>query len=723
MFFSESKIEHSVRIPLSPPVCLHYFSLCLQVSVSKKIHRHGLPAELVFASLARMKLRRVQVQNYRSIVDSGVVDIEERVTVIIGKNEQGKTNFLKGIVSFNRELRYQPNDLPNHLRPSLETQEPEKVPIITLWLNFDGTDKVQLKEIIKEIEELAELKVTRYYGGNFSYAGIKSTGEETLVEFTAPDLQPFVENLLREAESLKEKLRAHARRFPTFAVPLPQAEQHIDAFKSANFSDTTQIENLIKTFSTALKGLPAQDKPIQDDISAVLTRISGAHAGMHEVLRNQNVNVLHFQFPRFLFHSTSVDRMPNEVKIADYIQDPEKASKGMANLCSVAGLSVQKIQELANSADTPHREAYEDHFRSSISGAINEYWTQEKYHVHFRIEKEKLSVSISDDTYGSRIPPMERSDGFQWYLSFYCALLNEATGTQPTVLLLDNPGLELHADGQRDIKRFLEEKIPLSTQVVYITHSSAMVDPYNIAQVRCVEIHGNQRGTKVSNSAFKDGKDLDLLEPVRSALGAKLVSSLIFNDYNVLVEGAADKPILEGAFFVAYKEAAKKILVNGSISESAECFLPRFYQRSGLPFAIYLDADSSGRNLMKQLKGHEIPEEKIIDLKSCVGKERGEDFELEDILNVDFYHYAVLNTYPSQPVDKPATSTGKRTKAYEKEFDAKHQIGFNKRRVAETVKRLLIDGKCDEESLMNLGKVTSAIHKALENQTKPIKKN
>jgi predicted ATP-dependent endonuclease of OLD family len=48
------------------------------------------------------------------------------------------------------------------------------------------------------------------------------------------------------------------------------------------------------------------------------------------------------------------------------------------------------------------------------------------------------------------------------------------------VLLLDNPGLELHLDGQRDIKRFLEEKVSLDSQVVYVTHSPAMVDSFNL---------------------------------------------------------------------------------------------------------------------------------------------------------------------------------------------------------------------------------------------------
>ena len=45
-----------------------------------------------------MRFCKVRVQNYRSIVDSGNVEIEDGVTVVIGKNEQGKTNFLRALV-------------------------------------------------------------------------------------------------------------------------------------------------------------------------------------------------------------------------------------------------------------------------------------------------------------------------------------------------------------------------------------------------------------------------------------------------------------------------------------------------------------------------------------------------------------------------------------------------------------------------------------------------
>ena len=99
-----------------------------------------------------------------------------------------------------------------------------------------------------------------------------------------------------------------------------------------------------------------------------------------------------------------------------------------------------------------------DDYKATISGAINEFWTQQNYTVYFRTEKDRLSVSIEDKTYGRRIPPPDRSDGFRWYLSFYSTLMNEVSSNEQNILLLDNPGLELHPDGQWDIKRSIEER-------------------------------------------------------------------------------------------------------------------------------------------------------------------------------------------------------------------------------------------------------------------------
>ena len=374
-----------------------------------------------------------------------------------------------------------------------------------------------------------------------------------------------------------------------------------------------------------------------------------------------------------------------------------------------------KIQEMANATDNATRESHEDHYKKNISGGINEYWTQETYQIHFKFEKDKMFVSISDNTYSPRIPPLDRSDGFQWYLSFYAALLSDVSKGKPVIFVLDNPGLELHADGQRDIKRVVEEKLPSNAQVIYVTHSPAMIDPFRLDQVRCVELKPNV-GTKITKLAFKSAADLDLLEPVRSAIGASIATSLVMNDFNVLVEGAADKPIVEAAFARFHDERSKTILVNGSLAESPEAFLVRFFDRAKLPFVIYVDADVGGREIAATMKRVGITDDKVLPLDKLITVERGKDVELEDFISTAIYHRAVEETYPDHNTPAPQELAGKRTKYYEKIFLEQYKVGFSKRRVADQFKKMLLGGRSDEETDKNLKAISSALLSALDAQ-------
>jgi len=663
-----------------------------------------------------MKLTQARVQNYRPIVDSGTVEIEEGVTVVIGKNEQGKTSFLRGIRSFNSDQQFAASDLPNHLRPALEDRPAAEIPIITLAFSLDVSDRKKLNGVVNGLGSAVALKCTKYYDNHYQFSLQDSEGIEAPLEFVPPDISGPAGQIKQTLFDLKAKLQAHGQRVPAFAANQEKIDQIISAIASAQFRDTAQITNIIKTFSTSLKTLTAIDQPILDDITVATAALETAGASIQTAYQHDNMRVVKQAVPTFVLHSTKSDQIPNEVNVADFVSNPDGTSKGMSNLCRAAGLSVQKIRELAATSDTAQRETYEDHYKGAISGGLNEFWTQAEYHVHFRIDKDRLSVSISDGKYTQRIPPSERSEGFQWYLSFYATLLNDVGVSNETVLLLDNPGLELHLDGQRDIKRFLEERVSLTSQVVYVTHSPAMIEAFNLRQVRTVELHGNQNGTKVSNFTVTDAENVDLLEPVRAAIGMSLVTSLVMNEWNILVEGAADKPIAEGIFYHHYKELRHKILVNGSLAESKDAFLARFYDRTGLPYVVLLDADNGGRDLFRELRRIGIPEEKIIQLNKVFPGQRN-DFAMEDILSPDFYHNAVAAAYPANPIEQPAAVAGtKRATLYEQAVRATYNIGFNKKRVAEAAKKLLASGTEDEETRKNLGILSGVLIEALKRQ-------
>ena len=466
-----------------------------------------------------MILIKVQVQNFKSIVNSGEVDIESKLTILIGKNEQGKSNYLKALQSFNEDYKYLPSDLPNHLRPNLEQRSPEVVPVVTLWLQLTSDDLEELKNTIEHIDKVKYLKVIKSYNNGYNISVIKQDNTESKIEFIPPDISSQIEQFKTTAGDLKVKLMAHATRSPEFATNKDQAEQLIGGFLNANFSETNQVDNLVKTFSTGIRALPGQDTQVQVDITTATKNLESILTKITQILKddqadnNKSMAILK-RLPKFIFHSTSIDKIPDGVSVAEFISAPEKVSLGMLKLCKAAGLSIQKIQELAKTTSVPDREVFEDHYEGYISGGLNEFWTQEKYKVHFRIEKEGLSVSISDSTYRHRLPPSQRSEGFQWYLSFYSTIQNESASSLATIILLDNPALELHVDGQRDIKKFLEDKIAPHSQIIYVTHSPAMIDPFKIEQIRTVELNSSD-GTISEITAYKnDDGELYIVKPI-----------------------------------------------------------------------------------------------------------------------------------------------------------------------------------------------------------------
>jgi hypothetical protein len=108
----------------------------------------------------------------------------------------------------------------------------------------------------------------------------------------------------------------------------------------------------------------------------------------------------------------------------------------------------------------------------------------------------------------------ERSGGFAWFFSFLAAF-SELRDTEDLILLLDEPGLGLHAAGQADLLRYLDEQLAVGHQVVYTTHLPSMVDAARPHRVRTVEdVEGE--GTRVHEGAGATSRDTVL--PLSGAL-------------------------------------------------------------------------------------------------------------------------------------------------------------------------------------------------------------
>lgn len=107
------------------------------------------------------------------------------------------------------------------------------------------------------------------------------------------------------------------------------------------------------------------------------------------------------------------------------------------------------------------------------------------------------------------------------------------------ILLLDEPGLSLHASAQNDLLRFIDEKLAPEYQVIYTTHSPFMIDSLKLNEVRTVYDTQNPKIGSVVSDAVEE-RDSDTLFPLQAALGYTIAQNLYVSPNNLLVEGISD---------------------------------------------------------------------------------------------------------------------------------------------------------------------------------------
>jgi predicted ATP-dependent endonuclease of OLD family len=175
-----------------------------------------------------------------------------------------------------------------------------------------------------------------------------------------------------------------------------------------------------------------------------------------------------------------------------------------------------------------------------------------------RIENTRHGVTTSFD---------DRSAGFVWFFSFlvWFSQVTKNYGNN-IILLLDEPGLTLHASAQQDLLRFFREKLTPHFQLIYTTHSPFLIETSNILSTRTVEdvfiepTDGNPRqdesllGTKVRSDVLATEKET--LFPLQACLGYDITQSLFIGKNSLLVEGPSD--LLYLRWFSAKLKQAKR---------------------------------------------------------------------------------------------------------------------------------------------------------------------
>ncbi|WP_300435443.1 AAA family ATPase [Christiangramia sp.] len=641
-----------------------------------------------------MKLIKARVQNYRSIKDTGEFEIEELKTIMVGPNEAGKTVLLKALQQLSRPTGVKGfdiiRDFPRSLYNDITTKKvkPEEVEIVRGYFKLDEEDKAEIPAEFHDCEYVLYRKLN-----NKGIHFLKNAPKK----ITYGDLKKDLKRLIIHLD------KQFADQNPDATTEKKPSETIADLTKTFYDSKTFTEENskeLIKYLDDTY-GLVDEDNDKEEERHTEILELLKKNNQHDEVLKTLDKRTPVFVlFNNYFKVKPSVHLEHLAERIEKNLLEDEYYDYGNLCLLKLLGFTARELSEIGNTEspdkndtdalndyrDTLDNRTYQLNAASiKLTNEIKSIWNPNPN----RPEAERLRISadgqylkvVVEDELGVEIELDQRSEGFQWLVSFFVVFFAEAMDKHKNaILLLDEPGMSLHGLKQRDFRETIS-RLAITNQTIYTTHSPFLVGSNELDLVRVVELKDRNEGTKVHTTI--SSSDPAGLLPLQEALGYDLAQSLFSQQRNLILEGITD---------YWYLDATAQLLRDGKVENLNDKIALVFANSAGkvvyyatilyahnLKVAALLDSDVAGDQTAKQENlVHTLGNKNILrtrDYVSNIPKAEIEDLLRQTLIKIVKDEYGVdtkktSNSQPNRPIieifskEVPDFSKYKLAKAY-----------------------------------------------------------
>lgn len=586
-----------------------------------------------------MLLKKVTIHKYKSFLTEQTYEVESQITRIVGKNESGKTALLEALAKSNyfednAEFKFSKDlDYPRGELTKVRNENPEA---ITCEYELSDEDIQKIEDDFESgIIQKQIFSVTSYYDNTRTTTGV------------SVDFSVFKDWLIK-----------------TFGVGDQGKEFINEADSFSNLEDTV-------TENSTLPGMK--------EIKTELEKIKDASGGWKNSLEGYIYRTFISPAIPKLWYFSDYFSLPCRINLNDFATGKPTGSlsseeyKIAKALFELSGLQIDDIQSESNFETF---KAQLEATSNSITDDMFEYWTtNQNLEIRFDIEHAAnnvryLNIRIYNSKHRVTLPLKNRSKGFLWFFSFL-VWFSKIQGDKNSkyILLLDEPGLSLHASAQNDLLRFIDEKLAPEYQVIYTTHSPFMIDSLKLNEVRTVyDTQDPKIGSVVSDAV--EEKDSDTLFPLQAALGYTIAQNLYVSPRNLLVEGISDLVYLNH-FSTILKDMGKEGLsdditivpVGGADKIATFISLMRGNELSTVCLLDTFTNQSAEVRLKRMVEQKIIADKKILYYHSVIGQTFA---DIEDLFSKDEYLELYNGAFSTSfkitdlDVDKPIMSQLKR---------------------------------------------------------------
>ncbi len=668
-----------------------------------------------------MKLKSFQVQNFRSIADSGEIRVDD-ITALVGRNESGKSNLLRALESLNPPGGRVPlSKIKNFPRDRRLSECKDTTQVTTTKWELEPNEQLQLENILTSALAVTEVKVGNRYDGK-CWVSIEVPRPILDPKWLKGEMRKFIPHQKKIVTGLTSEARAAVE---------PVANKLQAALESTDNAETWAAE--VSTASSAFREVLVDNSvSISKDADEILSAFEEKAddiAGFDNAYQSALVKVLSW-VPHFIY----VDEFPElngHQNIGEYFSRKNNgaqtdADKNFEKLAKVAGFDPQELQQLLVQDDHETRNQLVNRASAIVTAEIRRLWKDRDLKIRFNLDANHFDTFISDPNrvYDVEVNLDERSRGFKWFFSFYITFAADTTGGQAAgaILLLDEPGLFLHAKSQADLLKHFQDDF--DNYIIYTTHSPFMVPADAINKVRTVNI-GQDKGTYVTNDPTGDSRTLF---PLQAALGYHLSQTLFVGNSNLIVEGITDFWLLSSVN--AHLRASGKDTIPDDLVITPAGGAPRISYMVALLVSerldvlVLLDDERAGREAKRELINNKLLRDgNILLVSEGFAPGTVTEADIEDLIESKVYDALVQESYKDElkKVNLPLNPRIPRiVKRYEDAFKA---VGLNFQKTRPARLFMTLTGNdpskvLTKETLERFEKLFGMISSRLENYKK-----
>lgn len=637
-----------------------------------------------------IKLIKADIVRYKCIEKEQSFDIEDDVTVLVGMNESGKTSILESLAKtnyFEKDDNFSFNmthDFPRKQKKAADKSG--EIPTAVVLHYKVGT------EVIEEVhKDLGVKPLKDTFSIEYKYDNYRTWSVSWIK--TAEFMKTKTISLEFKDKCLLDKLQKISTKFD-FKEILEAVKENVDE-KSYSEEDIAKLDSLKIYFRDSNSW---ENSPINEYI-------------VHKYLMPN--------LPKFMYYDDYYS-LPSRVSLTKLEANPKESSKKTAK--ALLELADIDIDTLTKSDDFEEFIAELEATEAIISEELFKYWTtNNNLKIKFRINKKEetdsynnnriveriLDIRVENQRTGVSLPLENRSKGFNWFFSFLVWFMKIQEDRNATyILLLDEPGLNLHAKAQNDLLKFLAD-LSNNYQIIYTTHSPFMIETDKLNKVRTV--FEKKDGTLISDSVQE--KDPNTLFPLQAALGYDLAQNLFVSNKNLLVEGIADltyisiiSAVLEAKGKEGLSQDITIVPVGGADKVATFISLMRGNKLKMVCLLDTFTEQSAKKRLENMIVKNIIKENKILFYHDILKR----DFaDVEDLFNISDYIYLYnheFNTNYEKNDFNPDNSILSQLK------DKNGGKDFNHYRPANFLAKNISDISLSEKTLENFEKLFKVIN-------------